>query len=57
VIVDIMKQLMIALKFCHQRGYAHKAINPRHVVICKLENSNSFLVKLAGFGNSQKLGT
>lgn len=57
VIVDIMRQLMIALKVCHQRGYAHKTINPQHVLIYKLESPNSYLIKLTGFGNSQRLGT
>lgn len=56
VIVDIMRQLMMALKFCHQKGYAHKAINPQHIMVFKLESPNSYLIKLTGFGNAQKIG-
>jgi serine/threonine protein kinase len=52
-----VKQILIALRFCHQKGFVHKAINPEHVMILKLAKSKSYLVKLVGFGRALKNGT
>lgn len=51
-----MRQLLIAVRFCHQNGYAHKAINPEHVMLVKLNKTNNILVKLVGFGKAHKIG-
>lgn len=54
--MDIVKQILMALNFCHQKGYAHKGITPQHVMVVKLEQEYSYLVKLIGFGHAQKIG-
>ena len=56
IIINILRQVLIALKFCHEQGYVHKAVNPEHIMILKLEKSKSFLVKLVGFGRSLRKG-
>lgn len=28
VVIEVLRQLLLALRFCHKLGYAHKAINP-----------------------------
>ena len=28
MVLDIIRQILIALRFCHQKGYVHKAVNP-----------------------------
>lgn len=57
VIISIMKQLLIALKFTHQKGFAHKSIHPQHILVFKVEGQNNYILKLTGFGNAQRLGT
>ena len=56
MVIEIIRQILIALRFCHQKGYAHKAINPEHVMLVKLEKKNTFLIKLVGFGSAHKIG-
>jgi serine/threonine protein kinase len=56
VIIEIIKQILFALKFCHEKGYAHKSIDPDHIMIVKLEKINSILIKIIGFGSSMRLG-
>lgn len=56
-VIEVIRQLLIAINFCHQHGYAHKAINPEHVIIVSLAEPNALLVKLVGFGNAHKIGT
>lgn len=56
MVIEIIRQILIALSFCHQKGYAHKSINPEHIMVVKLEKKNNFLIKLVGFGNAHKIG-
>ena len=56
IIISILRQVLIALKFCHEKGYVHKAVNPEHIMILKLEKSKSYLVKLVGFGRALRKG-
>lgn len=55
VVIEIIRQILIALSFCHQKGYVHKAINPENIMIVRL-NTQSILVKLLGFGSAHKIG-
>ena len=55
-VIEVIKQILIALSFCHQQGYAHKAINPEHVMVVKLNRGSSLLIKLVGFGSAHKIG-
>lgn len=54
VVIEVLRQLLLALRFCHKLGYAHKAINPEHVMLIPM--GQSFLVKLVGFGNAHRIG-
>jgi serine/threonine protein kinase len=54
LVINIVRQILIALSFCHQKGYAHKAINPEHVMLVKL--GQGILIKLVGFGHAHKIG-
>lgn len=56
VVIEVVRQILIALRFCHQQGYAHKAINPEHVMVVRLSKPNNLLVKLVGFGSAHKMG-
>lgn len=54
-ILDVLRQLLIALRFCHAAGYAHRAVHPEHVMLVRLERGR-LLVKLIGFGQALKIG-
>jgi calcium-dependent protein kinase len=54
-ILEVLRQLLIALNFCHANGYAHRAVHPEHVMLVRLERRR-VLVKLIGFGQALKIG-
>ena len=56
IVIEFIKQLLLALHFCHQKGYAHKAICPEHIMVVQLEKKHSILVKLIGFGHAHRIG-
>lgn len=51
-----MRQILFALKYLHEKGYAHRAIQPDHIILVKLDKSNNYLVKLIGFGSAIRVG-
>lgn len=56
LIVDIVKQILIAISFMQQKGYVHLDLTPKHIMVARLEKSQTWLVKLVGFGQAMKEG-
>ncbi|KAI9228367.1 MAG: kinase-like domain-containing protein, partial [Piptocephalis tieghemiana] len=47
---SILLQVSSALRWCHERGIAHRDVKPENILLCRHPASGRWIVKLADFG-------
>lgn len=52
---DIMRQLLAALKHCHERGVAHRDVKPGNILLSKDPGTGSVNIQLTDFGQSRAI--
>ncbi|GIL50341.1 hypothetical protein Vafri_6574 [Volvox africanus] len=49
----LFQQLIVAVDYCHKRGFAHRDIKPDNLMLHKVEGTKNLLLKMCDFGLSK----